>query len=71
MVGQLLGDWSKEDSSICEFAPQKLVVTLEHQYTQDGLMLDTLKGVDRARAEVLLAAAEEADCVAHLALVSH
>lgn len=49
---------------------EKLAVTLEHQYTQDGLRLDTLKGVDRARAEVLFAAAEAADCVAHLALVT-
>ena len=50
--------------------PPKLAVTLEHQYTQDGLTVDTLKGVDRARAEVLFTAAEQAGCVAHLALVT-
>jgi hypothetical protein len=49
---------------------QKLAVTLEHQYTQDGLTVDTLKGVDRARADVLFTAAEQAGCVAHLALVT-
>jgi hypothetical protein len=32
--------------------------------------LDALKGVDRARANVLFAAAEQAGCVAHLALVT-
>jgi hypothetical protein len=32
--------------------------------------MDTLKGIDRARAEVLFEAAEQADCVAHLALVT-
>ena len=33
--------------------------------------MDTLKGVDRARAEVLFDAAEKANCVAHLALLTH
>ena len=49
----------------------KLAVTLEHQYTQDGLNIDTLKGVDRARADVLFDAAEQAECAAHLALITH
>ena len=35
-----------------------------------GLSIDKLKGVDRARAEVLFEAAEQADCIAHLALVT-
>ena len=47
-----------------------IAVTLDHCYTQDGLGVDTLKGIDRARAEVLFEAAEQADCVAHLALVT-
>jgi len=51
-------------------ARQKLAVTLDHRYTQDGLTLDKLKGVDRARAEVLFEAAEQAGWVAHLALVT-
>ncbi|MCA9185912.1 MAG: hypothetical protein KDA99_09845 [Planctomycetales bacterium] len=42
----------------------------EHRYTQDGLTIDKLKGIDRARAEVLFTAAEQADCIAHLALVT-
>ena len=47
-----------------------LAITLDHRYTQDGLTVDRLKGTDRARAEVLFAAAEQADCVAHLALLT-
>jgi len=51
-------------------AQEKLAVTLDHRYTQDGLTLDNLKGVDRTRAEVLFEAAEQAGWVAHLALVT-
>ncbi len=50
--------------------PRKLVVTLDHQYTQDGLVRDSLKGVDRARAGVLFQAAQQADCHAYLATLS-
>ncbi len=64
VVRALLDQWRAEG------AEHKIAVTLEHQYTQDGLTVDKLKGVDRARAEVLFAAAEQAGCVAHLALVT-
>jgi hypothetical protein len=64
VVRALLDQWRAEGEE------QKIAVTLEHQYTQDGLTVDKLKGVDRARAEVLFAAAEQAGCVAHLALVT-
>ena len=50
--------------------PQKIAVALDHLYTQDGLTPDALKGTDRARAEVLFQAAQRAECVAHLALVT-
>lgn len=63
-IGKLLSGWSRTAD------PPKLAVTLEHRYTQEGLSIDKLKGVDRARAEVLFVAAEQADCVAHLALVT-
>ncbi len=63
-VGKLLGKWGRSEG------PQKLAVALDHRYSQAGLSIDTLKGVDRARAEVLFEAAEQADCVAHLALVT-
>ena len=63
-VAELLGAWGESDET------EKRVVALEHQYTQDGLAPDKLKGVDRARAEVLFEAAEQAGCVAHLALLT-
>jgi len=62
-IGKLLRNWPKDDV-------QKIAVSLDHQYSQEGLKIDTLKGVDRPRADVLFDAAEQADCVAHLALVS-
>ncbi len=49
---------------------EKLVITLEHQYTEDGLAWDALKGVDRARATVLQEAARQAGCRAYLGLLT-
>ena len=46
-IGKLLGDWSKHADEL------RLAVTLDHRYTQEGLSIDKLKGVDRARAESL------------------
>jgi len=63
-ISKLLDDWRKNEDR------QKIAVILDHRYTQDSLSMDTLKGIDRARAEVLFEAAEQADCVAHLALVT-
>ncbi len=51
--------------------PWKIAVTLDHAYTKDGLRIGLLKGTDRAKADVLFAAAELAGCVAHLAIVTH
>lgn len=61
---ELLLDWQKDADA------QKLAIILDHRYTQDGLSLDNLKGVDRARAEVLFEAAAQSDCAAHLALLT-
>jgi hypothetical protein len=63
-LGKLLGHWLQD-------GVQKIAVALDHQYSQEGLKIDTLKGVDRARADVLFDAAEQAGCVSHLALVTH
>ena len=49
---------------------RKLAVTLEHQYTQEGLTWDALKGVDRVKAQVLLEAGRQADCRVYLALLT-
>ncbi len=58
-----LAAWGEDD-------PVKLIYPLEHAYTPAALAFDALKGVDSARAEVLLAAAERSDCEVHLALVT-
>jgi len=63
-ISRLLNDWREHEDR------QKIAVTLDHRYTQNSLSMDTLKGIDRARAEVLFEAAAQADCVAHLALVT-
>ncbi len=64
-VESILRDWSNDPHG-----PRKLAVTMEHQYTQDGLAWDALKGIDRVKARVLAEAARRAGCQAHLALVT-
>jgi hypothetical protein len=66
-VAEVLREWVTDKSTE---APRKLVVTLEHQYTQEGLAWDALKGVDRSRAQILLEGAEQAGCQALLALLT-
>jgi hypothetical protein len=63
-VRTILREWTADDSA------RKLAITLDHQYTQDGLSWDTLKGVDRAKAQVLDEAAREAGCEVYLALLT-
>jgi hypothetical protein len=53
-----------------EEEPDKLVLPLDHAYTQAELSFATLKGADAGIASVLVKAAAEADCEIHLALVS-
>lgn len=63
-VTALLRNWSsKQDKG-------RLAVVLDHRYTQKGLNINSMKGIDRARAEVLFRAAQQADCIANLALVT-
>ncbi|MEY3289044.1 MAG: hypothetical protein RLZZ419_1286 [Pseudomonadota bacterium] len=71
LIAALLHNWS--DSLKAEPGdeiPEKLIYLLEHAYTPAELGFDTLKNADAAVAEVLVAAAEQADCEIHLALVS-
>ena len=63
-VAQVLRGWSGDEPT------HKLAVTLEHQYTQDGLVWDALKGVDRVKAHVLHEAAKLTDCQAYLSLLT-
>ena len=60
----LLREWAAADSA------EKLVITLAHRYTQDGLAWDALKGVDRAKARVLDEAARRSGCLAYLGLLT-
>ncbi len=59
-----LADW--RDSG---FGPDKLVWVLEHNYSDAGLSFDALKNADAAVAGVLEAAAEEAECALHAAIL--
>ena len=52
-----------------EFAAEKLVWLLDHEYSEAGLSFDTLKNADAARAQALAAAAERADCELHAAIL--
>ena len=63
-MAALLREWCRDPQ------PRKLAITLGHRYSQAGLTLDSLKGIDQSRAEVLFEAAERAGCMAHLALVT-
>lgn len=63
-ISELLREWSADGSA------RKLVITLEHQYTEAGLKWDALKGLDRAKAKILNAAAQQADCKAFVALLT-
>jgi hypothetical protein len=63
-ITSLLREWSKDESA------EKLVITLDHQYTKDGIAWDTLKGVDRAKASILSAAARQAGCRVYLGLLT-
>jgi predicted 2-oxoglutarate/Fe(II)-dependent dioxygenase YbiX len=64
-VADLLRSWPAAAD-----APDKLILPLEHAYTPAELSFGTLKGADAGIASVLVAAAAEADCDLHLALVS-
>lgn len=74
-VASLLRQWSdrkpKTSAASTGATASKLAVLLDHQYTEAGLTCDALKGVDRARAEILFAAARAAGCDASLALVTY
>jgi hypothetical protein len=49
---------------------QPLVFALEHHYTQRGLSLDLLKGADRQLSQLVVPAADNANCLVHLAQIS-
>ncbi len=68
-LGQLLRRWCDEEAPASENRPIKLVYPLEHAYTPAELSFAALKGADAAAAGVLAAAARDAACDLHAALL--
>lgn len=62
-VASLLREWSLKSND----SPIKLAIMLDHQYSQDGLAWDILKGVDRTKAHIVREAARKAHFQVHLA----
>lgn len=69
-VTALLRRWADGKAAPLSDAPIKLIYPLEHAYTQAELDFRSLKGADAAVASVLTAAAPQASCDLHLALLS-
>jgi len=65
---RVLGEWAK---GVSEGPARRLVIPLEHAYSQRGLRPDRLKGRDAARAQALFAAARGAGCRAYLAHLTY
>ncbi|MGO9597435.1 MAG: 2OG-Fe(II) oxygenase [Isosphaeraceae bacterium] len=64
LLAESIGSW------VATQPAKPLVFVLEHQYTEHGLSLDLLKGVDRQLANLVVSAAEATDCLVHLAQVT-
>jgi predicted 2-oxoglutarate/Fe(II)-dependent dioxygenase YbiX len=66
----LLRAWREQPRDTSSDAPEKLVLPLEHAYTPAEIDFSTLKGADAAATGVLAAAAAQAGCDLHLALLT-
>jgi hypothetical protein len=64
-IAPLIRQWASDEEST-----EKLAIPLDHQYSQEGLSWDSLKGTDRAKARVLADAARQAGCKAYLAILT-
>ncbi len=70
-AARVLGIWDALAAKAeAEAIPDKLVWPLEHAYSEAELGFDTLKGVDKAVAGILVGAAGAADCDLYLAHLS-
>lgn len=69
LAALVLSQWETKASNKDD-SPKKLAVMLDHRYTEAGLSINTLKGVDLAKANVLFEAAEQSNCDAYLALLT-
>jgi predicted 2-oxoglutarate/Fe(II)-dependent dioxygenase YbiX len=63
-VATILREWTAQGDE------QKIALTLEHQYTRQGISWEMLKGADATRARILADAAKAAGCRAYLALLT-
>ena len=75
VVARILRRWKEEVGTAAaserERLPSKLAILLDHKYSPKGLVFDALKGIDRARANVLFAAGRQSGVDASLSLVTH
>jgi hypothetical protein len=62
-AAESLSAWRKEGVT------DKLVWVLDHEYSEEGLSFQALKGIDATRARVLLPAADRAGCELHAAIL--
>ncbi len=69
-ASDLLRDWSEALRRGTRELPLKVIYPLEHAYTPAELSFTALKGADHALAEILLDAAQAAECEIHLALLT-
>jgi predicted 2-oxoglutarate/Fe(II)-dependent dioxygenase YbiX len=69
-VAALLKQWAAAPRSGEDDDPEKLIYPLQHAYTPAELGFETLKGADAGIAPVVVAAAEQAGCEVHLALIT-
>lgn len=69
-IGALLQAWRDSRTHPDADVPEKLVYLLDHAYTPAELGSAALKGADAAAAGVLAAAAQQAHCDLHLALLT-
>ncbi len=69
-LAKVLKEWAGMPRSADEDATEKLVYPLEHAYTPAELGFQTLKGADAGVARVVAAAARQARCDVHLALIT-
>ena len=63
-AGRILATWAAGEGD-----PAKLVWLLEHDYSEAGLGVESLKGIDASVARTLAKAVEIADCSLHLAIL--
>lgn len=68
-LSRMLRRWGDEHAAAEEDRPLKLVYPLEHAYTPAEMSFAALKGADAAAAGVLAAAARDAGCELHAALL--